>query len=96
MHLSTVTFGGQNRVANSLKMMLQALVSCPVWVFETELRSFGKGQQLSHLYSPKPVAQVDLKLMILLPLPLQHVLLDWYTPPQAAHAAFLVTTFIGI
>lgn len=42
MHLGTVTFGGQNRVANSLKMMLQALVSCPMWVFETELRSLEK------------------------------------------------------
>ena len=96
MHLSTVTFGGQNRVANSLKMMLQALVSCPMWMSETEFRSFGKGQPLSHLYSPKPVTQADLKLMILLPLPLQHVLLDWYTPPQAAHAAFLVMTFLCI
>ena len=67
-----------------------------MWVFETELGSFGKGQPLSHLYSPKLIAQADLKLMILLPLPLQHVLLDWYTPPQAAHAAFLVMTFIFI
>jgi hypothetical protein len=61
-------------------------------VLGTELSPFGKPQLLS-LYNPTNVAQAGLTLMIFLPLPLPHIFLDWFTPPQAAHATVLVITF---